>query len=330
MLRMSHMLFRPLRIALPGGTGQIGQKLSRYFIEQGHDVTIIGRYPRPGEWKSVHWDARELGPWADSIDGADVVINLAGRSVNCRYTAANRREILRSRTVTTNLIGQAITQAGKPPRLWLNASTATIYRHALDRSMDESTGEIGGNETDVPESWRFSANVAAAWEQAFFTANVPYTRRIALRSAMTMSPDRGGVFDYLLRLVRFGIGGHAGSGRQYVSWIHDVDFVRAIDFLIEHEDIEGVVNLSSPFPLRNRKFMSGLRRAWSDSYIALPAPGWLLPVGAFLLRTETELVLKSRRVVPQRLLQAGFEFVFPTWNEACFDLVTRWRELHSR
>jgi uncharacterized protein (TIGR01777 family) len=292
-------------------------------------VTVLARNPRPSDWKTVAWNAYEMGDWAEVFDGCDVVVNLAGRSVNCRYSAQNRREILTSRTISTALVGQAIAHATHPPWLWMNASTATIYRNSLDRPMDEVTGEIGGNEAGVPSKWRFSVEVARSWERALQAANVPKTRRIALRSAMTMSPDTGGVFDRLLRLVRLGWGGSAGSGRQYVSWIHDVDFVRAIEFLIAHEEFEGAVNICSPHPIANRKFMSCLRQAWCTSYVGISSPEWLLSLGAMLLRTEPELVLKSRRVVPARLLNAGFEFHFPNWRGACQDLVTRWRELHA-
>ncbi len=324
------MFSRPLRIVIPGGTGQIGQILARHFHEQGHQVVVIARHAKPAEWPTLIWNAEDLGDWAQSIDGADVVINLAGRSVNCRYTAANRREIKNSRILTTSVVGQAISRAARPPRVWLNASTATIYRHSFDRPMDERTGELGGHEPDAPQRWRFSIDVATSWERTFFAATVPQTRRVAFRSAIVMSPDAGGVFDQLLRLVRWGLGGPSGSGKQYVSWIHDVDFVRAIEFLIAREDMEGVVNVSSPCPERNRHFMCCLRRAWCTSYIGLPAPRWMLSMGAALLRTETELVLKSRRVAPQRLLDADFEFHFPNWRGACQDLMQRWRELRDQ
>jgi uncharacterized protein (TIGR01777 family) len=190
--------------------------------------------------------------------------------------------------------------------------------------MDEETGEIGGNERDCPSSWRFSIDVATSWEEAFFSAVAPRTRKIALRSAMTMSPDRGGIFAELLRLVRLGLGGTAGSGDQYVSWIHEADFIRSIEFLMAHEQLEGPVNLAAPNPLPNRDFMRALRRAWGTR-VGLPAPRPLLELGAVFLRTETELILKSRRVVPGRLLRAGFEFQFPEWPGATWDLVERWR-----
>jgi uncharacterized protein (TIGR01777 family) len=298
-------------------------------------VTVIARYPKACEWQMVHWDGLRLGPWADVMDGADVVINLAGRSVNCRYHAANRRAIRNSRIFTTTLVGQAIGRAVRPPRVWLNASTATIYRHSLDRAMDEASGELGGNElggneAGIPSTWRFSIDVAKDWERAFFVAHTPQTRKVALRSAITMSPDRGGAFDILLRLVRFGLGGPSGSGNQYVSWIHDVDFIRAIEFLIDREDLDGTVNIASPCPVPNREFMSALRTAWCTSYIGMPAPQWMLEIGAVIIQTETELILKSRRVVPRRLCEAGFEFHFPNWRGACQNLIERWRGLHSR
>ena len=275
-------------------------------------------------WTTVAWDGLHAGEWGNHLNGADVVINLAGRSVNCRYNQANRREIMESRVVTTRLVGEAIAKASIPPRLWMNASTATIYRHATDRAMDDVDGDVGGGEAGLLSSWRFSYDVAISWEQAFFESKTPGTRKIAMRSAIVMSPDRGGAFATFLNLVRAGLGGAAGTGRQFVSWIHDADFVAAVEFLIAHADLDGCVNLSSPQPLPNRDFMAGLRRA-HGTRIGLPATNWMLEVGALVLRTETELVLKSRRVVPRRLLEAGFEFGFPEWSRAAADLVQRRR-----
>lgn len=320
---------RHLRIVLPGGSGQIGHILARHFHEQGHHVTVISRHPKPWPWHALAWDGETPGPWSAAIDGADVVINLAGRTVNCRYTEKHRREIKNSRVFTTRLIGEAIAAARNPPRAWLNASTATIYRHSLDRPMDETSGEIGGSEPDVPESWRFSVDVALSWERTLFAVHTPQTRKIALRTAMVMSPESGGIFDGLLGMVRWGIGGRSGSGRQYVSWIHDVDYVRAIEFLIANEACTGPMNICSPCPVRNEEFMCNLRRAWCTSYVGIPAPEWALDIGSVFLQTEPELVLKSRFVVPGRLKSAGFEFHFPNWRGACQDLVARWRQLHS-
>ena len=322
---MDRLSLRRLRIVIPGGTGHLGHILARHFHEQGHDVTVIARHLRQEKWAVIPWNAFELDEWAKSIDGADVVVNLAGRSVNCRYTAANQREIRQTRTIPTGLIAQAIARSSNPPRVWLNASTATIYRHSIE-SMDEVTGVIGTNEVG---KWRFSADVAQEWERALLAEPLPKTRRVAMRTAMVMSPDPGGAFDAFLNLVRWGFGGKIASGQQYISWIHDVDWIRAIEFLIEREDLSGAVNLTSPCPLRNRQFMKHLRAAWCTSYWGIPTPGWALPIGAMILRTETELVLKSRYVAPKRLCEAGFDFHFPNWRGACQDLVARWRQLHS-
>jgi uncharacterized protein (TIGR01777 family) len=262
--------------------------------------------------------------WAEELEGAEVLINLAGRSVNCRYTEENRRQILDSRVDPTRALGLAIAQSQHPPRLWMNASTATIYRHSLDREMDELTGELGSAEGE-PSTWRFSTDVATAWEQAFFEQPLAHTRRVALRTAVVMSPEHGGAFDILLALVRRGFGGSAASGEQFVSWIHAVDFVRAIEFLIADQTLDGRVNICAPNPLPNRDFMRALCQAWG-ALLGLSATHWMLVLGAFVMRTETELVLKSRRVVPRRLTEAGFEFQFPEWPDAAEDLVRRWRE----
>ena len=263
-----------------------------------------------GPWKTQCWDGRSLGAWSKTIDGADVVVNLAGRSVNCRYNKANRREIMASRVESTRAIGEAIAAATNPPRLWLQASTATIYAHRFDAPNDELTGMIGGDEPGAPPKWVFSINVAKAWEEACNATETHRTRKVLMRSAMVMSPDRGGIFETLLTLVRRGLGGAAGNGRQYVSWTHDNDFVNAVEWLIQNDDLAGPVNIAAPNPLPNAQFMAELRRA-SDVRFGLPSPAPLLEIGARFLGTETELLLKSRRVVPGRLLADGFSFAFP-------------------
>ena len=318
-----------MKVVIPGGTGQVGIVLARAFTADGHEVVVLSRRPgnAPGPWRVVEWDAENLGGWTSEIDGADVVINLAGRSVNCRYNSMNRRLIKESRVKSTVVIGQAIGTAIRPPRVWLQASTATIYAHRYDAPNDEATGILGGLEDNVPDTWRFSIDVATSWERAAMEAVVPRTRRVLLRSAMTMSPDRGGVFDTLLGLVRHGLGGQNGDGRQYVSWIHDHDFVRSVYWLIDHE-LEGPVNLAAPHPIPNAEFMRTLRTAWGIR-LGLPSTRWMLEIGTFALRTETELILKSRRVVPGRLLESGFTFQFPTWTEAAADLCRRWRAIHD-
>ncbi len=314
-----------MKIVLPGGTGQVGTLLARAFVADGHEVVILSRNPQHAPWRVVGWDAGTVGEWAAEIDGADAVINLAGRSVNCRYHAENRRLIHESRVQSTRAVGQAIARTARPPRIWLQASTATIYAHRYDAPNDETTGILGGSEEGAPDTWRFSIDVAKSWEQAANEGDLPQTRRVLLRSAMTMSPDPGGVFDVLLGLVRWGLGGASGDGRQYVSWIHDRDFVRAVYWLMEHPELSGPVNLASPNPVPNAEFMRTLRTAWGIGF-GLPATKWMLEIGAFFLRTETELVLKSRRVVPGQLLKSGFVFQFPTWAEAADDLCRRWRE----
>lgn len=315
-----------MKIVIPGGSGQVGTLLARAFSGDGHEVVVLSRGAgAPAPWRTVAWDARTQGAWAREVNGADVVINLAGRNVDCRYNAANRAEIMASRVDSVRAVGEAVARAERPPRVWLQASTATIYAHTFGPANDEATGVIGGHEPGAPEKWRFSIQVATAWERALDDAAMPRTRKVKLRSAMVMSPDRGGIFDTLLALVRRGLGGTAGSGRQYVSWIHDRDFVRAVRWLIDHDQVEGAVNVSSPEPLPYASFIRALRHAYG-ARIGLPAAEWMLALGAVFMRTETEMVLKSRRVVPGRLLEGGFTFEHPAWPDAARDLVRRWRE----
>ena len=314
-----------MKIVIPGGSGQVGTILARAFHQAEHEVIILSRKPTTAPWRVVEWDAESPGSWTTELERADAVINLAGRSVNCRYNAKNRRLIKESRVKSTRILAEAIARTSHPPRVWLQSGTATIYAHRYDAPNDEATGILGGSEPNSPDTWRFSIDVATSWEQALNESTTPNTRKVMLRSAMVMSPDRGGVFDTLLTLVRYGLGGRAGDGRQYVSWIHDQDFIRAIEWLIEHEEVEEPVNLAAPNPLPNSEFMRTLRSAWGSPF-GLPATEWMLEIGAAFLRTETELILKSRRVVPGRLLQAGFVFQFPSWAEAARDLCNRWRE----
>jgi uncharacterized protein len=328
------MEMRRLRIVIPGGSGQVGRVLAAYFQERGHHVSVLTRGPYTAPWQTVHWDGLNRGPWIQTLEGADVCIHLSGRSVNCRATAKNRKQLYDSRIGTTRLVGDAISVLDNPPRVWLNASTATIYRHALDRDMDELTGEIGGYEwiskrRRAPATWNWTIELVKSWEAAFFEAHTPRTRKVALRTSLVFSPAPGSVFEVFSNLVRASLGGKQGNGRQYVSWIHETDYARAVEFLIEHEDLDGPVNLSSPNPLPNREFMEALRDAW-DMPNGLPAPAPLIKLGAFFMRTEPELVLKSRRVVPGRLLKAGFKFEFPAWSAAAQDLVRQWRANSGR
>lgn len=317
-----------MKITIPGGTGQVGTLLARAFHRDGHEVVVLARALKPAPWRVAQWDPLDLKSWAHELDATDVVINLAGRSVNCRYTPANRQEILKSRVTSVRAVGTAIAMASRPPTVWLQMSTATIYAHRYDAPNDEVSGAIGGTELNAPDTWRFSVDVATAWEKALDDSQVSKTRKVKLRSAVVMSPDPGGIFDTLLTLVRRGLGGTAGDGRQYVSWIHEIDFIRAIYFLIER-NMDGAVNVASPNPLPNRDFMATLRRAWGTP-IGLPSMKWMLEIGARFLRTESELILKSRRVVPGRLLQEGFTFDYPHWPEAARELCARRRMSGSR
>jgi uncharacterized protein (TIGR01777 family) len=318
-----------MKIAILGGTGQVGTLLARAFHKDCHEVIVFSRAPRSGPWPIVRWDPANVAEWAHQLDGIDVVINLAGRSVNCRYTAENRQEILESRVQSVRAVGKAISKVERPPHVWLQASTATIYAHTYGEPNNELSGVIGGSEPDAPDTWRFSIDVATAWEKAFDEVPAPRTRKVKLRSAMTMSPDRGGIFDTLVGLVRRGLGGTSGDGKQYVSWIHEEDFVRAIYFLIDRSEIEGAVNVAAPNPVTNKEFMAALRRAWGMS-IGLPASKWMLEIGAVFLRTETELILKSRRVVPGVLLREGFSFKFPDWPSAAHDLCGKSKAMRQR
>jgi len=328
-----------MRILLPGGSGQVGTILAWHLHASGHEVTVLSRTPQMcggHPWRTLPWDGLTRGPWTEEIDRSDAVIHLSGRSVNCRYNAANRQAIFDSRIKPTLLLGEVISASPTPPQLWMNASTSTFYRHALDRPQDEFTGELGDlpsergtrEPANLPETWSFSIDVASRWEQAFLSADTPRTRKIRLRSSMVMSPDTGGVFSVLSGLVRKGLGGSIGSGRQFVSWIHDLDYCRATDFLLAKpeitEETNGIVNMTAPEPLPNRDFMHELRNAW-EVPIGLPATEWMIEIGTFLMRSESELVLKSRRVVPTLLLKHGFEFAFSTWPAAAHDLASRMR-----
>ena len=303
------------RIVLTGASGYLGRYLTNFFVDEGWNVIVVSRSepePLPENAHFFAWDGETLGDWAEELESADAVVNLAGRSVNCRYNEANKREILESRTQTTSLVAHAIQRCAEPPRVWLNASSATFYRYALDRPMDERDGDAGSG---------FSVSVVEAWESAFFAPDLPHTRRASLRIAMVFGPGRGGVWEAFSSLARMGFGGPMAGGRQFVSWIHVRDFARAVKFLVDESEIEGPVNLVSPNPISNAQFLSVTRRALKIPF-ALPTAKWQLQIGALLMGTETELLLKSRRVIPKKLVDEGFTFEFARWENAARNIVS--------
>ncbi|HZY47921.1 MAG TPA: TIGR01777 family oxidoreductase [Candidatus Bathyarchaeia archaeon] len=309
------------RIVLAGGSGFIGSILAERLAAHNYEVAVLTRSPHAGRGaaRQVVWDGRTLGDWTREVDGATALINLSGRSVNCRYIARNRRDILESRVDSTRVLGEAIARSGKPPPVWLNASTATIYKHTYDREMDEATGEIGA----TPEAKdAFSIEVACAWERTLNEAQTPATRKVALRTAMVFAASEGGVYRTLRSLTRWGLGGSIAGGRQFISWIHEADFCDVIEWLIDHDDFSGPVNLASPNPIPQRDMMRIIRRECGVPF-GLPATRRMLEIAAFVHRTEAELIIKSRRVVPARLLSAGFQFYFPNMEDAVHEIEDR-------
>ncbi|SHK39737.1 TIGR01777 family oxidoreductase [Hymenobacter psychrotolerans] len=297
------------KMILAGGNGFLGRHLAQHFTQLGYQIVVLGR---SASGHTVQWDGRTLGPWAAELEGAAVLLNLAGRSVDCRYHALNKYAITRSRTESTRVLGEAVAACRNPPAVWLNSSTATIYRHtpADEPANTEAAGQIGRE---------FSEMVAQKWEAEFRLAATPHTRRLVLRTAIVLGPD-GGALPMMARLARFGLSTPQGDGQQWISWLHIADFCRAVEYLIAHPALEGAFNLCAPQPLRNFEFNALLDRHYQPRW-HLPQPRWLLEIGAFVLRTETELILKSRKVVPQRLLEAGFRFRYPSCAAALHDLL---------
>jgi uncharacterized protein len=308
------------RIILAGGSGFLGSVLADYFAARGVEIVILTRHPktRSALIREVRWDGVTVREWLEELEGARAVINLAGISVNCRYHTRNRKRMLDSRLNSTRDLGEAIARCANPPPVWLNSSTATIYKHTFGPAWDEA-GEIGGcaEAKDI-----FSVHLAEEWERVFNEASTPRTRKVALRSAMVLGHAKNSVLPNMLRLGRLGLGGNLAGGHQFVSWIHQEDFCRAVEWIIQHEDIRGAVNLASPNPVTNADFMATIRKICHRRF-GLPAPLWLLEIGAFFLRTETELVIKSRRVVPGILLADGFTFRHPHLLPAVEQLVNR-------
>lgn len=314
------------KIIIAGGTGFLGQEITRYFGKE-NELIILSRQitsekTNRNNYNSlsaddmknvriVHWDAKSAGDWCSELDGADLIINLAGKSVNCRYTEKNKKEIFDSRTNATRAIGEAIRQCSRPPSLWINASSATIYRHAEDRPQDEYSGEIHDD---------FSVQVCKRWEKTFYDQPAPHTRKIALRMAINLGP--GGILIPYFNLLKFGLGGKQGSGKQMYSWIHVEDTCRMIEWIWEHKNMSGTFNCCAPNPVTNEEFMHTLRNATGNKS-GFPAFTWMLRSGAALMGTETELVLKSRWVLPAKIAENGFQFKYLFLKNALEDIISK-------
>lgn len=301
------------KLVIAGGTGFLGAVIISYFKDTFDEIVLLSRKQKKSEahCKTVIWDAKNIGLWASELEDADVLINMAGRSVDCRYNQKNKELILNSRVDSTKVLGEAIKLSKKPPKVWLNSSTATIYRHSLDKEMDEETGEMGKG---------FSVGVAKAWEKSFFEAKTPHTRKVALRTAIVLGKN-GGALQPMIKITKLGLGGKQGSGHQKISWIHEDDFVQIIDFCIKNNTLSGAINVASPHSSDNKTVMRLLRKTLKIPF-GIPSNKILLEIGAFLINTETELLLKSRNVIPKRLLEEGFIFAYDDLEMALKDLVS--------
>jgi uncharacterized protein (TIGR01777 family) len=300
------------KLILAGGTGFLGRAIIDRFSAYTEVIIVLtrGQERRENNVRYLNWDGKSPGPWTKELEGADVLINLTGKSVDCRYNEKNKAEIISSRINATKVLGEAIRKCSNAPALWINAASATIYRYSEDKDMDEYSGEKGSG---------FSVDVCRQWEDAFNSISTPATRKVNLRISMVLGKG-GGVIPVMKKLVSFGLGGKMGTGKQYISWIHEHDFLNALEYLIKNKDASGVYNMAAPDPIPNKEFMQIMREKMNKT-IGLPAAEWMLEIGAFFIRTETELILKSRRVVPKRLLDEGFVFKFAETKDALKDLL---------
>lgn len=301
------------KIVLAGGNGYLGTVLAAFYKEIAREVIILSRKPAPvnGNIITLVWDGQTEGNWTAALNNADMLINLCGKNVNCRYTEKSKAEILSSRLVPTALLGKVIGKLVHPPKLWINVTSATIYRHAEDHAQDEVTGQVG---------YGFSVEVCKQWEQVFFEANTPATRKLALRMGIVLG-RAGAVFPRLLNLVKAGLGGKQGDGKQYVAWVHENDAANITQFILDHTELKGTVNCTAPEAIKNADLMRTIRKAYGIPF-GLPTPQWLLEIGAFIIGTETELILKSRWVAPKQLLDAGYRFRFNNAETAVHDILS--------
>ncbi|MEY5047221.1 MAG: hypothetical protein RLZZ175_580 [Bacteroidota bacterium] len=296
------------KIIIAGGNGFIGQELKKMFEPITEKIIILCRNPK--NENEVFWDGKTIGHWANELENADLLLNLAGKSVNCRYTEENKKAILNSRVDTTNVLGEAIKLCKNAPKVWINSASATIYRHSVDKNMDEYNGEFHDD---------FSVQVCKKWEKTFNEFELPTTRKVILRMSIVLGKN-GGALPAYYNLAKFGLGGIQGNGNQYFSWIHIQDLFNIIQFTLQNKDVNGVINCAAPNPLTNKEVMHIIRKKAGVPF-GLPASKWMLEFGAFFLRTETELLLKSRKVVSKKLEELGFQFKFKTFKEAVDDLL---------
>ena len=301
------------KIVLAGGNGYLGGVLADYYKDKTDEIIILSRQQQPAKQniRTLLWDGKSEGKWTADLVNADMLINLCGKNVNCRYTPANKAEIISSRVMPTELLGRVIKTMFEPPRLWINVTSATIYRHAEDRPQDEETGELG---------YGFSIDVCNAWETAFNRYETPKTRKITLRMGIVLGRE-GSVFPRLLNLVRVGMGGKQGDGNQYVSWVHEHDAASVTEWFLNHPELSGIFNCTAPEAVRNADLMRVIRKAYGFPF-GLPAPQWLLEIGAAVIGTETELILKSRWVIPKRLMDSGFVFQYGKADYAIHDILS--------
>ncbi|KPH15350.1 TIGR01777 family oxidoreductase [Chryseobacterium sp. ERMR1:04] len=297
-----------MKIIIAAGTGFLGKNLEQYFTEKGNQVYILTRSPK--RENEIYWDAKNLGEWKNILESTDVLINLTGKSVDCRYTEKNKKEIYSSRIDSTKILQQAIDQCINTPKVWLNASSATIYTHSETQLNTEENGIIGDD---------FSMNICKSWEKEFFTAKNENLRKVALRTSIVLG-NNGGAFPKLKLITKLGLGGKQGRGNQNVSWIHIDDFCKAVECIISHENISGPINITAPNPLSNEQFMKELRKEMKVPF-GLNAPVWQLELASLFLKTETELLLKSRNVYPEKLIKNGFQFSYPTVESAFNNLI---------
>ena len=312
-----------MKIVIPGGTGLLGQLLTRSFIQKKYQVVVLSRRgDNSSEGELVPWDACTLGEWAQKINGADAVINMTGKNIKCLYTDKNLKTLRNSRINSTRVIGQAIKQAKTPPPIWIQMSAAGIYTHSLSTPQDEEIGKIG-EDPCRPDSWKKIVRLVQDWEEALFSSETPQTRKVAVRAGIIMSAQNNSAFSKLTQLCRFGLGGTIGKGKQMNSWLHESDFVNGIHFLLENSNLEGPVNFCSPHPVSQTEMMQTLRKITGAGF-GIPATNWMVELSSYITQIDPELILKSRYVIPKVLQDHHFSFEFPRWEQAAKDLYTKW------